>query len=125
VAAVDPGFVLVGLAGSALLAAGEAAGLVVAGEAFVERRYEADGTLRDRRHADALIHDSAEAAAQAVRIAREGVVIAIDGTAVPVAARTLCIHGDSPGAATIAAAVRQALEDAGVVIAPLRVNGEQ
>ena len=61
----------------------------------------------------------------AIANAREGVVIAIDGTAVPVAARTLCIHGDSPGAATIAAAVRQALEDAGVVIAPLRVNGEQ
>lgn len=125
VAAVDPGLVLVGLANSALLAAGEAAGLAVAGEAFVERRYEADGTLRDRRHADALIRDPAEAAAQAVRIAREGVVIAIDGTAVPVAARTLCIHGDSPGAAAIAAAVRHALTGAGVVIAPLRVNSDR
>ncbi|NLI46348.1 MAG: LamB/YcsF family protein [Acidobacteria bacterium] len=122
VAAVDPGLVLVGLAGSALLAAGEAAGLVVAGEAFVERRYEADGTLRDRRHADALIHDPGEAAAQAVRIACDGQVTAVDGTVVPVDARTLCIHGDSPGAAAIAAAVRQALTGAGVVLAPVRVN---
>jgi UPF0271 protein len=125
VAAFDPAQVLVGLAGSALLDAGRAAGLAVAGEAFVERRYEADGTLRDRRHADALIHDPVEAAAQAVRIVRDGVVLAIDGTPVPVAARTLCIHGDSPGAPAIAAAVRQALTGAGVVLAPLRVRSEE
>lgn len=122
VAAIDPTLVLVGLAGSALPAAGRAAGLAVAGEAFVERRYEADGTLRDRRHADALIRDPGEAATQAIAIARDGRVTAVDGTEVPVDARTLCIHGDSPGAAAIAAAVRQALTGIGVVLAPVGVN---
>ncbi len=125
VAAIDPKLVLVGLVGSALLEAGRMAGLAVVGEAFAERRYEADGTLRDRCHDDALVRDPAEAAAQAVTIARDRRVTAVDGTVVPVDARTLCLHGDSPGAVVIAAAVRQALERAGVVLAPLRVNGEE
>jgi len=73
-------------------------GLRVAAEGFADRRYEADGTLRSRQLAGALITDPAEAAAQAVRLAREGGV------------ETICVHGDTPGAANILEACRRALQ---------------
>ncbi len=111
--------VLVGLAGSVMLEVFGEAGFRVAAEAFVERRYEADGTLRARRFADALIQDPAEAARQALEIVERGRVIAWDGSVAPLAAETLCIHGDSPGALAIARAVREALERCGVRVAPL------
>jgi UPF0271 protein len=85
----------------------------VAAEAFADRRYERDGSLRSRRLAGALL-GADEAAAQAVSIARDGVVVASDGTRLPVDADTLCIHGDSPGAVEIARAVRAALAAAGI-----------
>ena len=72
-------------------------GLAVAGEAFADRRYEPDGTLRSRKFADALITDPREAAAQAVRLAREG------------HAQTICVHGDTPGSVAILKACREAL----------------
>ena len=77
----------------------------MAAEAFADRRYEADGTLRSRKFEDALIRDPEEAAWQALGIAERGVVIASDGSEVAVDAQTLCIHGDTPGAPEIAAAV--------------------
>lgn len=119
VRAVDPGLVLVGLAGSALLEAGRAAGLAVAAEAFADRAYEADGSLRSRRQPDAVHHDPAVAAAQAVGIVRDGRVRAHDGSWVAVRADTLCIHGDSPGATAIAAAVRDALTAEGIAVRAL------
>lgn len=112
--------VLIGLAGSVMLEVFLEAGFRAAAEAFVERRYEADGSLRARRHADALIHAPEEAARQALEIVERGRVIAWDGTAVPLAADTLCIHGDSPRALEIARAVREALERSGARVAPLR-----
>lgn len=110
----DPALRLVGPPGSALTAAGIAAGLVFLAEGFADRAYEADGSLRSRRLPGALLEDPARAAAQAVRIALEGRTTAMDGTTIELSVATLCIHGDTPGAATIAAAVRQALTDAGV-----------
>jgi UPF0271 protein len=86
-----------GLAGSRALSVWRGMGLEVAAEAFADRRYEADGSLRSRQFADALITNPAEAAAQAVRFAREGI------------ARTLCVHGDTPGAVAIARACNKAL----------------
>jgi len=115
----DPSLALVGLAGSALLEAGRAAGLPVLAEAFADRAYEPDGSLRGRDHPDALLADPRATARQAVRIAREGRVTAIDGSDIDVPADTLCVHGDAPGAAARAAAVRAALMAAGVeVVAP-------
>jgi 5-oxoprolinase (ATP-hydrolysing) subunit A len=111
--------VLVGLAGSVLLEAGRAAGLRVAAEAFADRAYEPDGMLRARRHRDAVHDDPARAAAQAVQLVRDGGVTAVDGTFVPVAADTLCVHGDLPGAVERAVAVRAALEAAGIAIAAI------
>ena len=114
VRAVSPELVLVGLAGSELITAGREAGLPVAAEAFADRAYEPDGTLRSRRLADAIMPTPEAAAAQALRIAREGVVETSAGGSIPVQADTLCIHGDTPGAVDVARAVREALERGGI-----------
>jgi UPF0271 protein len=111
--------VLVGLAGSPMLDAFRKAGFAVAAEAFADRRYEPDGTLRSRKFEDALIRDPADAGRQALSIVERGVVIACDGTEVPVDAETLCIHGDTPGAPEIAATVARTLREAGVTLGAL------
>jgi 5-oxoprolinase (ATP-hydrolysing) subunit A len=117
---VSPDLILVGLAGSAMLDAFRRAGFRVAAEAFADRRYEPGGSLRPRRHRDALLSDPDEAAEQAARIVMERCTIAWDGSRVPVDASTICIHGDSPGAVAIAAAVSRKLRDSGVLLRPLR-----
>lgn len=111
--------VLVGLAGSPMLDLFKTAGFTVAAEAFADRRYEADGTLRSRKFEDALIRDAAEAGRQALSMVKRGVVAAIDGTEVAVNAQTICIHGDTPGASEIAETVAQTLRQAGVYCAAL------
>ena len=108
--------VLMGRTGAVMLAEFRAAGFAVAAEGFADRKYEADGSLRARKFRDALLHDPAEAAAQAVRIAREGSVVATNGAVIPLKVETICIHGDTPGAARIAKAVRRALEEAGITL---------
>ena len=122
VAKVSRGFVLVGLAGSPMLEVFRKAGFAVAAEAFADRRYEPDGTLRSRKFADALLRDPGEAAEQALRIAERGSVIASDGSEVAVQAQTICIHGDTPGATKIAAKVAQTLRQAGIALKPLRTS---
>ena len=114
--------VLVGLAGSSMLDVFREAGFRVAAEAFADRRYEPDGTLRSRKFEDALIRDPEEAGKQALNMVERGVVTAIDGSEVPVAAQTICIHGDTPGATKIAAAVAQTLREAGVALSGLVGN---
>jgi len=109
---------LVGLAGSPMLNVFRDAGFSVAAEAFADRRYESDGTLRSRKHEDALIHDPAKASRQALSIAQQGTVTACDGSQVTVTAQTICIHGDTPGAPQIAAAVAKTLRDAGLTLTP-------
>jgi UPF0271 protein len=116
VARIDPRLRLVGPPGSALLAAGREAGLAVTAEGFADRAYEPDGSLRSRRLPDAIHHDPAVAARQAVSIALDGRVIASDGTPVEVLAASLCVHGDTPGAVEIARAVRAALVGAGFAL---------
>jgi len=97
VARWNAGVPVFGLAGSPMLDVWRVMGLQVAGEAFADRRYEPDGTLHSRKFPDALITDPAEAAAQAVRLARAG------------NAQTICVHGDTPGAVRILKACREAL----------------
>jgi UPF0271 protein len=108
--------VLVGLAGSPMLDVFRKAGFAVAAEAFADRRYEPDGTLRSRKFEDALIRDPVDAGRQALRIVERGAVIACDGSKVSVDAQTLCIHGDTPGAPEIAAAVARTLREGGVAL---------
>jgi UPF0271 protein len=112
IARLDRDLVLVGLAGSAMLEAGRAAGLRVRAEGFADRAYEADGSLRDRRR-DGAILAPAEAAEQAVAIARDGRVD-LPGPPVAVRAETICLHGDGPAAVATATAVRAALAAAGI-----------
>lgn len=119
VARADPELILVGLAGSALIQAAQERGLRAAREAFADRAYEADGTLRSRGLPGAVHRDPQVAAAQAVQIARYGYVTAISGERVPLEADTLCIHGDTPEAVEIARAIRCKLEQAGIQVAPL------
>lgn len=116
VARLDPSLRLFGPPGSALLAAGRAAGLRCTAEGFADRAYEADGTLRPRRLPGAVLADPGRAAAQAVSIARDGRAAAADGTLVELRVETLCVHGDTPGTARVAAAVRAALAAAGVAV---------
>jgi UPF0271 protein len=119
VASCDPSLILFGLPGSEILAAGRAAGLRVAAEAFADRAYERDGTLRSRRHADAIIHDARTAVDRVLRMVREGTVAAADGSAVSIQADTVCVHGDTPGAAELVARLREGLEAAGVAVRPI------
>ena len=107
---------LVGLADSPMLDVFRSAGFAVAAEAFADRVYEANGTLRSRKHDDALIRDPEMAGKQAVRIATRNLVTAHDGATVAIHAQTLCMHGDTPGADGIVAAVSKALVDAGVSV---------
>jgi 5-oxoprolinase (ATP-hydrolysing) subunit A len=111
--------VLVGLAGSLMLDVFRESGFRVAAEAFADRRYESDGTLRNRKFSDALISDPVAAGKQAVSIALRQRVKAVDGKEVAVNAQTICIHGDTPHAVEIAAGVRQRLREADVEIASL------
>ncbi|MEW6366586.1 MAG: 5-oxoprolinase subunit PxpA [Acidobacteriota bacterium] len=111
--------VLVGLAGSVMLDVWRSEGFRVAAEAFADRVYEPDGSLRSRRHPDAMITDPRKAADQAARVVCEGVVLAIDGSRVPVRAETLCVHGDTPDAIAIIGAIRARLDSSGVRVARL------
>lgn len=111
--------VLVGRAGSRGLEIYRAAGFRVAAEAFADRRYEPDGTLRARDRPGALLTDPADVAAQALSILNEGSVRTESGERCALQADTLCLHGDTPGAEHLAAALRRRLESAGVRVAPL------
>jgi len=118
VLALDPRMIMVGQAGAAPLAIWRDMGLQCAAEAFADRAYEADGTLRKRSVPGAL-HDVEHAAAQALDIALRHTVVAGNGTKLTVPAGTICIHSDTPGAATIAREVNRRLKAAGVRVQAL------
>lgn len=101
---------------SKMLEAARAMDLRVAREGFIDRAYEPDGTLRSRKLPGAVHTDPKVAAAQALSFLKEGGVRAHDGTFLKLAVDTLCFHGDTPGAPTIAAAVREALEREGIAV---------
>jgi len=113
---IDPKLVLMGLAGSKILSRAKAAGLSVAAEAFADRAYEADGSLVSRRQPGAVLHDPEEIAARMLRLARDGVIEARDGSLLRLVPDSICVHGDSPGAVTIAHKVRQVLIEGNVSI---------
>jgi len=112
----DAGLLLVGLAGSELVAAGEAAGLRVANEVFADRAYRNDGTLVPRSQPGAVIEDEDLAVARALDMVRAATVRSIDGAIVALRAETICVHGDTPGAAAMARTLKAALLDVGVTV---------
>ena len=117
VTAYDPGLPLLGLPGSTLLARAREAGLTAVTEAFADRAYTPAGELVDRREPDAVLHDADAVTARVVRLVTSGQVEAVDGRTVRVDARSVCTHGDTPGAVEMATRVRAGLEAAGVRVA--------
>jgi UPF0271 protein len=118
VKALGDGVQIYVLAGSTMEAVAREAGLAVRCEVFGDRRYMPDGTLAPRSRPDALITDGAESVTQVLRMVREGSLVAVDGTVVPVRADTVCIHGDKPTAVPFVKALRAALAAASVAMAP-------
>jgi UPF0271 protein len=129
VLAINPQLIMVGQPGSRALAIWKEMGLRCMAEAFADRCYEPDGTLR-KRTLPGAVHDASRAAQQAVDIALRQTVTAGDGSKLPVAAETICIHSDTPGAAAIAREINQQLKQAGVKIqsiqgVPVRAGSAQ
>ena len=119
VAAFDRHLILFGLPKSELIRAGQEAGLPVAAEVFADRAYEPDGSLASRQNAGSVIHDQAAVVARAIQMVQERRVVATDGSVITLEADTICLHGDTPGAADLARAVRAGLESAGIQICNL------
>jgi 5-oxoprolinase (ATP-hydrolysing) subunit A len=120
VARVDPNLILVGQAESRSLEFWRRIGFHCAAEAFADRVYEADGTLRARNNAGAIIEDAQSAAEQARSIVMDGKVCTHGGSLVAVHAETLCIHSDTRNVIDIARAIRRKLESAGIQLEALR-----
>jgi UPF0271 protein len=121
VAEIDRTLIVMGPAGSALLDAAREAGLPTAAEVFADRAYHPDGTLVLRDRPGAVIVDPAVVVPRAIRMVREQVLLAMDGAAVPSAAETVCVHGDTAGAVQLAASLRAGFEAAGIAVRAIRV----
>lgn len=116
VSAYDAFLPLMGLPGSASLRQAHAAGMPTVTEAFADRGYTAQGRLVPRGRDGALLEDPQEVARRMVRLATEGLLEADDGSDIEVEARSICTHGDSPGAVAMATSVAAALTEAGVTL---------
>ncbi len=114
--AVDPGLVLMALAGSPLIALARSEGLAVVAEAFADRAYTPTGGLVSRREAGAVMHDVQRIVQRVLQLVRDGTLEAIDGSTIRLDAQSICVHGDSPGAVAMATALREALEANGVAL---------
>ena len=117
---VDPGLILVVLAGTPWIDVGRQMGVRVAREAFADRAMNPDGTLVPRSTPGSVIHDVEEVVRRGIKMATEGRATTVDGQEIEVHADTLCLHGDTPGAVEMAAALRSGLEAVGVEVVPLK-----
>ena len=116
-AAKDLGVMLYVLSNSKNHEIAKRAGIPVAAEVFADRGYADDGTLTPRERPGAMIEDADQAVKQALAMVEEGYVTSLSGKRVPVAADTLCLHGDQPGAAAFASRIRKAFSERGIKIA--------
>ena len=103
---IDPQLTIVGLSNSIMIDTWIDMGLIVAEEAFADRTYETDGSLRDRKFNNALITNPAQAAKQVMMIIKKGEIISVDGNTISINAQTICIHSDTKNALAIAKAVK-------------------
>ncbi|WP_204296631.1 LamB/YcsF family protein [Actinoplanes campanulatus] len=118
VLAYDPALPVLCQPGSELASQALHQGLTVVGEGFADRGYLPDGRLVPRSRPDALVHEPDQVVQRAVRMAADGSVTAVDGSAVPCPVRSICLHGDTPGAVELARAVRDGLRTAGLEVRP-------
>lgn len=116
--AVDPDLYFVVLPNSALVRAGEAAGLKLIHEVFADRAYEDDAQLVARSKPGAVLHDGNMIAQRVVRMVQDGAIVAASGKVIKVKIDTVCIHGDTPGAVGIAQGIRAELKHSGIDVAP-------
>lgn len=116
--AVDPGLVLVALAGSSLIELAREEGLTCVAEAFADRAYTPEGTLVSRREPGAVLHDPQLIGQRMLRLVEEGTLEAIDGSITRIQADSICVHGDSPAAVAMARELRRVLEQANMQLQP-------
>ncbi len=119
---VNPDLLYVALAGAKgelMTRIGQKVGLKVVYEAFPDRAYSPEGTLVSRRQPGAVIKDPQAVSERALRMVQEGVVIAADGSTIPLKAQTLCVHGDNPKAVELVRSIRETLEADGVAVTPM------
>ena len=121
--AIDPTLVLMGLANAPILELAAKSGLATVAEAFADRAYTPQGHLVSRREAGAVLHDAAKIADRMVQLARNGTLEAIDGSTINIEARSICVHGDSPGAVSIAERVSGRFAAEGIAIRSFAENG--
>jgi UPF0271 protein len=122
IVSVNPELLYVALAGAKgqlVTRIGREVGLKVVYEAFPDRAYTPEGTLVSRRLPGAVIKDPQEVSERALRMAKEGLVIAVDGTSISLEAQTLCVHGDTPTAVDLVKSIRETLETHGVAVMPM------
>ncbi len=122
IVSVNPELLYVALAGAKgefMSRISQEVGLKVVYEAFADRAYTPDGTLVSRRQPGAVIKDPEEVSERALRMAKDGIVIAVDGTSIPLEAQTLCVHGDTPSAVDLVKKIRETLESDGVLVTPM------
>jgi UPF0271 protein len=117
--AFDPSLVMFGLPNSPMIDAAREAGLRVAAEGFADRAYQLDGSLTPRTQPGAVIHDPSLVVERAQRMVRDGIVQTADGQEVALRIDTICVHGDTPGAADLTRRLRAALAGAGAIVQPV------
>jgi 5-oxoprolinase (ATP-hydrolysing) subunit A len=116
-AAISHDLVLLAISGTELETAGHAAGLQVFSEVFADRAYLPNGRLVPRSQSGAMIHDADVAAQRLINFLQSGLMPTLDGPSIPLAADSICVHGDSPGAVAMAGHIRKSLTAAGITVA--------
>lgn len=123
--AMDPDMAVLALDNSQQVRAAKAVGLPLIREAYADRAYTPDGLLVSRVEEGAVIHDPEAVIERCLRLAKTGEIVAIDGSVLKSSARSICLHGDTPGAVDLAREVRAALEGEGIKIAPATPETER
>lgn len=124
VQAMDSKLAVLALDNSQQVRAAKAVGLPLIREAYADRAYTAEGLLVPRSEEGAVIDDTDAVIERCLRLARSGEIVARDGTVLKSTARSICLHGDTPGAVDLAREVRDALEAEGIRIAPIEAEHE-
>ena len=117
--ALDKNLILVALSGSKMAEIASESGLKVAREAFADRAYHKDGSLVSRKREGSVIHDSEKVGERVIRMVQEGKLQSIEGDLIDLEVDSICVHGDTPGAAQLAQTIRRNLEGAGITVLPM------